>query len=65
MENPKCVLCGHSYPTGLHILGCFLCFPCEKALLRPDAVRRLPVVKRRRLAKWAVAEKRMMTSPNA
>ena len=53
METPKCVLCGRSFPTGLNIGGCFLCFPCEKALLRPRAALRLSPIKRRRLARIA------------
>lgn len=40
---------------GLHILGCFLCFRCEQALLKPGAARHLKVCKRRRLAHWAGA----------
>lgn len=46
----NCILCGKKYGTGLHIMGCFLCFRCEQALLKPGAARRLPPVKRRRLA---------------
>ena len=30
----RCILCGRAFPTGLHILGCLICFPCEKRLLR-------------------------------
>ena len=43
-----CILCGKKYPTGLHILGCLICFPCEKQMLsaslppkRLRALRRL------------------------
>jgi len=53
MFPDRCMLCGRSYPTGLHILGCFLCFPCEKALLNPIYTQTLSPRKRRRLAQWA------------
>ncbi len=33
MKEAKCILCGRSYPAGLHILGCLICFPCEKQML--------------------------------
>lgn len=56
METPKCMLCGRPYPTGLNILDCFLCFRCEKSLLRPGAALRLPPSRRRRLAAWAKRE---------
>lgn len=55
MKGTKCVLCGQEYSMGLHILGCFLCFRCEQALLKPGAARHLKVCKRRRLAHWAGA----------
>ncbi len=29
----RCIVCGKAYPAGLHILGCLICFPCEKRLL--------------------------------
>ncbi len=29
----KCILCGQPYPTGLQVMGCLICFPCEKRLL--------------------------------
>jgi hypothetical protein len=32
MNEPHCLLCGRAFPTGLNIMGCFLCFPCEKRL---------------------------------
>ncbi len=34
MPYEKCILCGRAFPTGLHIMGCLICFPCEKRLLR-------------------------------
>lgn len=34
MQKDTCILCGQAYPAGLHILGCLICFPCEKRLLR-------------------------------
>lgn len=30
----KCLLCGRESFTGLHVMGCLICFPCEKMLLR-------------------------------
>lgn len=33
MKQQRCLLCGHEYPTGLHIMGCLICFPCEKRIL--------------------------------
>lgn len=43
----KCILCGRSFPTGLHIMGCLICFPCEKRLLRGMT----PTLRRRRLCR--------------
>lgn len=57
METTKCMLCGRPYPAGLNILGCFLCFECEKKLLHPRYASRLPSRKRRRLAQWALPNK--------
>ena len=47
MKEERCILCGRAFPTGLHIMGCLICFPCEKELLR------LPVApgRRRRLCR--------------
>ena len=33
MQEDTCIVCGRTYPAGLHILGCLICFPCEKRLL--------------------------------
>lgn len=30
----KCLLCGREAPTGLQVMGCLICFSCEKRLLR-------------------------------
>ena len=30
----ECIVCGKSFPAGLHIFNCLICFPCEKRLLR-------------------------------
>ena len=43
----KCILCGRPFPTGLHIMGCLICFPCEKRLLHGVT----PVLRRRRLCR--------------
>ncbi len=45
MNEDRCILCGRSFPTGLNILGCLICFPCERQLLG----RAVPGGKRRRL----------------
>ena len=45
MQIEHCILCGRATPAGLAILGCLICFPCEKKLLQnalpPGKVRRL------------------------
>ena len=44
MIQQRCLLCGHEYSTGLHVMGCLICFPCEKRLLGeviPNDRRRL------------------------
>ena len=43
----RCIVCGKAYPAGLHILGCLICFPCEKKLLE----NRVFPFRRRRLTK--------------
>ncbi len=48
MNEPRCLLCGRDFPTGLQIMGCFLCFPCEKRLMH-TAASGLPRPARRRL----------------
>ncbi len=45
MQNDRCILCGQPYSTGLHILGCLICFPCEHTMLH----KQMPRNKRRRL----------------
>lgn len=38
-----CIICGESFPAGLHIMNCLICFPCEKRLLwsvTPEKSRR-------------------------
>ena len=47
MKGETCILCGRAFPAGLHILGCLICFPCEKRLMRLAA----PPEKRRRLCR--------------
>ncbi len=47
MNMQRCLLCGQEHPTGLNVMGCFLCFPCEKKLLAPAAAQALS--RRRRL----------------
>lgn len=48
MTKPHCLLCGREYPTGLSIMGCFLCFPCEKHL-RSMAAAQVPTQTRNKL----------------
>ena len=33
MKEDACILCGQTFPAGLHIMGCLICFPCEKRML--------------------------------
>ena len=43
MDEETCILCGQRAPTGLSVMGCLICFPCERRLLRglmPAARRR-------------------------
>lgn len=54
--NERCILCGRASPTGLHVLGCLICFGCERALLRPHAYRKAPLISRSRLPR-AVMER--------
>lgn len=38
-----CIVCGQPFPAGLHVMGCLICFPCEKRLLwsiAPEKTRR-------------------------
>jgi len=58
MEEQKCILCGRTFPTGLHIMGCLLCFPCEKRLLAG------PVMKPRRRLCRLYGESRLQAGPN-
>lgn len=39
MEKEKCILCGEASAAGLHVLGCLICFPCEKRLVHGLAGR--------------------------
>ncbi len=34
MKEDACILCGRTFPAGLHVMGCLICFPCEKRMLR-------------------------------
>ncbi len=36
-REEKCILCGGAFPAGLHIMGCLICFPCERRLLNGAA----------------------------
>ena len=33
MNADRCLICGRRAVTGLNILGCTICFPCEKRLV--------------------------------
>lgn len=37
MKQQQCLLCGQEYSTGLNVMGCLLCFPCERKLLSGTA----------------------------
>ncbi|MBR2053516.1 MAG: hypothetical protein IJ968_01330 [Clostridia bacterium] len=39
MEKDRCILCGEPYSTGLHVMGCLICFPCERRLLHGSISR--------------------------
>ena len=47
MKEECCILCGRAFPTGLSVMGCLICFPCEKRLLGGG----LPARKRTRLCR--------------
>ncbi len=47
MTLETCLLCGRTFPAGLHIMGCLICFPCEKRILES----RVPTRRRRRLSR--------------
>ncbi len=55
MPGQKCILCGKEYPAGLHVLGCLICFPCEKKLLLPGAALRMSAKRRHKLSQLAQA----------
>ncbi len=46
MKQQQCLLCGQEYSTGLNVMGCLLCFPCERKLLSATATN---INRRRRL----------------
>ncbi len=46
MDVNRCLICGRRAVTGLNILGCTICFPCEKKLVGGRCAPR----RRRRLA---------------
>lgn len=53
MKEDTCILCGKAFPTGLHVMGCLICFPCEKKLTASILPRR----KRKRLLRiYSAAE---------
>ncbi len=41
MNEDACMLCGKTHTAGLHVLGCMICFQCEKMLLKSCAARSL------------------------
>ncbi|MBR4491846.1 MAG: hypothetical protein IKO98_04230 [Bacteroidales bacterium] len=45
MDEETCILCGRPCSAGLKVMGCLICFPCEKRLLRGRCVKK----RRRRL----------------
>lgn len=51
MEEVRCLLCGKTCAAGLHIMGCLICFHCEKRMLGSRASLRIPARKRRALSR--------------
>lgn len=49
LEQQRCILCGRPFSTGLNVLGCLICFPCEQMLVRPMSGERMTREKRRAL----------------
>ena len=47
MKEETCILCRRPAALGLHIMGCLICFSCEKRLVRGT----VPPLRRRRLMK--------------
>ena len=47
MNEDVCILCRRPAALGLHIMGCVICFSCEKKLVRCAT----PPPRRRRLLK--------------
>ena len=47
MNEEKCILCGRAFPLGLNIMGCLICFSCEKRLLNVE----IHTKRRRRLCR--------------
>ena len=45
MDEETCILCGRPCSAGLKVMGCLICVPCEKRLLRGRCVKK----RRRRL----------------
>ncbi len=47
MKEETCILCRRPATLGLHIMGCLICFSCEKKLVHGT----VPPLHRRRLMK--------------
>ena len=47
-REEKCILCGGAFPAGLHIMGCLICFSCERKLVHSS----ISPLRRRRLMKF-------------
>ena len=47
MKKDACILCRRPAALGLHIMGCVICFSCEKKLVKSA----VPPLRRRRLLK--------------
>lgn len=45
-HEQTCLLCGQKHSTGLNVMGCFLCFSCERGLLSATAVQSISRRKR-------------------
>lgn len=51
LNEQRCIVCGRSFSTGLSVMGCLICFPCEQLLVRPLGGEKIPEEKRRALLK--------------
>ena len=46
LNEQRCIVCGRSFSTGLSVMGCLICFPCEQLLVKPLGGEKIPEEKR-------------------